>query len=179
MYRQRLYYNNVEKQIVLFLSIILALSSCSGTKDSVDLIDSYVNSINKKIETKEVIEMELSNLVQFANYGKCYYEGSNLVKIWAFEGSPYGYCSFNFFLKNNKLIATDIEFCDLKKEYWNTMDTVEYTKTNSVIDLEKSYFINEKMHLTIKNLGKIETLNHDREKVILDQYADLKKSIDK
>jgi len=142
-----------------------------STKDSTD---TYVKMILKLEIKNELNKHEIIGLNSFANRGYYYTDkNNNLVKIWAIDGSPYGVSHFRFYLKKSKLVFTDIEFGDLKEEYWNKMDPVVFNDKNTDYTYEQTYFINDSTHLTIENHGYLTKIQDNRLKVILNQFNEL------
>lgn len=140
---------------------------------TIESIDSFVKSTENRIKNNELEKKKTEDLKSFANHCECFYENGKLTKIWALDGSPYGLTYFKFYILNEQLVYSDIEFCELKKEYWDTMNPVIFDKNNSVYDYEKTYFLDKENSLTKNNDEPIQELKKEREKVILEQYSEV------
>jgi hypothetical protein len=161
------------KRLLILAFISSMIVSCKDTKLSIDAIDTLVKSIDMKAQESKLEKKEFKGLKTSVNYFECFYENDTLVKIFAYTGNPYEFDAFNYYLSNGKLIYTNIEFTELKEELWNTMDTVKFSKENSLITNEKTYFIDKSTYLTKNNNEETKALNDARKKLILDQFNEL------
>jgi hypothetical protein len=157
----------------IFIIIAFLFISCQDNKLSQERIDSIVKEINETIEKNQTKIIENKNLKTFVGQMRCYSNNKKLVKINAIDGSPFGYTEFSFYLFQDKLIFSEIEYCDLKAEFVNTMDTVRFNKNNSEYDIEKMYFLDSNNQLLLKNDKIINKDSKKRKKIVEEQYTEL------
>jgi hypothetical protein len=135
-------------------------------------IDRKINEIDANIKNGKYNAKKFSEIKTFVQEMTCYYSDDKPVCIQAYEGSPYGFSEFNFYVSEGTLMYSRIEFTELKREYWDSMDTIIFNETNSDITKEQTYFIGENIKLVLIN-DVIDTLSRMREKTILDQFHEL------
>jgi phage pi2 protein 07 len=160
-------------KFLMLLAFFFIFLSCKHDI-STDSIDKKVAVMDSSIKNGKYALRNFSEIKSFVPEMTCYFADNNKpVCLHAFEGSPYGCSEFKFYISEGKLIYARIEFTELKKKYWDTMDTVVFNKNNSDITLEQTYFLSNDNKLIKTNNGDINILPEKREKVILAQFNEL------
>ena len=163
----------MNKYLLLLIFLLISLS-CKKEASTV-AIDRIVTEIDANIKNGKYNMRNFSEMESYVQEMTCYFEDKKPVCLQASEGSSYGISEYKFYISESRLIYTWIEYTELKKEYWDTMDTVVFNETNSDITLEQTYFISNGNKLVKTNMGDINPLSRKRERVILDQFNELYK----